>query len=285
MATERSLKSKALQDDAKDFVTLAKTYNPKVHVITPKRKVETCIKGWGIHEKLDGVRARWHKGKLISRTKREFPVPEQVRKTMNLVFGELEPDGELVSNDGDFQKTVSIVKNGHSTEKDWEGITYHIFDVVREGSYTERMGYADLILGRPKFIKLTHPIDYVASEENIAENLDWVLKQGGEGIMIRNHDAPYTTGRTKNLLKVKKFMDIEVTVVGHEDGEGRNEGRLGALLCELDNGNPVRIGTGFTDAVRENPPAIGAKVTCKFFDYTNDGIPRFPVYVVTRDYE
>jgi DNA ligase-1 len=285
MPTERSRKSKALQDDAKEFVTLAKTYNPKVHVITPKRKVETCIKGWGIHEKLDGVRARWHNGYLISRTRRRFPVPDEVLVGLSVTLGFMEVDGELVHKDGDFQKTVSIVKNGHSTLKDWEKIEYHIFDVVSDGDYNTRMDRLSILIGKPKAIKITWPLDYVNKERDITENLDWVLKQGGEGIMIRNHDAPYETGRTKNLLKVKAFKDIEVTVVGHEEGDGRNKGRLGALLCELDNGKPVKIGTGFTDADRENPPAIGARVTCKFFDYTNGGIPRFPVFVTVRDYE
>ena len=96
--------------------------------------------------------------------------------------------------------------------------------------------------------------------------------------MLRHPTTLYRPGRTTDLLKVKRFHDAEATVIGHENGSGRNTGRLGALRCRDANGRIFKIGTGFTDTMRDTPPAIGAVVTYKFQEKTNAGLPRFPVF-------
>jgi DNA ligase-1 len=47
----------------------------------------------------------------------------------------------------------------------------------------------------------------------------------------------------------------------------------------------VDVGTGLTDAERERPPAIGARITIKYQELTPAGVPRFPVFVAVRNYE
>ena len=84
------------------------------------------------------------------------------------------------------------------------------------------------------------------------------------------------------MLKVKSFAINEATVVGHEPGKGRHKGRLGALLVELANGKRFAVGTGFTDAQRSNPPAIGSSITFRYQELTDGGVPRFPTYVGIR---
>lgn len=138
-------------------------------------------------------------------------------------------------------------------------------------------------------------------------------KDGYEGTMVRRPDSMYlfgglspagknkghpsgSIGRSYDLLKAKKFFDIEVTVAGLEAGEAgnRNEHRLGAIVCEFKNSKgeilKCKCGSGFTDEMRDsywkNPSSIiGKKATIKFQEYTKDGIPRFPVFVAIRDYE
>jgi len=82
------------------------------------------------------------------------------------------------------------------------------------------------------------------------------------------------------VLKLKSFDDMEAVVVGHLGGEGKNAGRLGALLVELPkNKTRFKIGTGFSDAERENPPPVGSVITFKYYGLYKSGIPRFPSYM------
>jgi DNA ligase-1 len=81
------------------------------------------------------------------------------------------------------------------------------------------------------------------------------VAQGFEGIMIKNLDAPYECKRNTFWLKWKPVIDVDLTVVGLEEGTGKNVGRLGALVCEgTDNGKhiTVNVGSGFSDDDRDN---------------------------------
>src|SRR5262249_47571122 len=84
------------------------------------------------------------------------------------------------------------------------------------------------------------------------------------------------------LLKVKKFLDTEVTVTSYEAGKGRHKGRVGALWVRLGNGKECKVGTGLKDKDRDNPPAVGSIITGKDQETTQDGLVRFPVYVGPR---
>ena len=73
---------------------------------------------------------------------------------------------------------------------------------------------------------------------------------GYEGIMIKDPDAGYETKRSVAWLKQKPFIEVSLTVVGTEEGTGKNVGRLGALIVEgTDDGKLIRtnVGSGLTD--------------------------------------
>jgi DNA ligase-1 len=106
---------------------------------------------------------------------------------------------------------------------------------------------------------------------------------GGEGVILRKPQSPYTVGRSRDLLKVKTFQDAEAVVIQHQPGTGKHVGRLGALLVELPNGIRFSIGTGFSDPERENPPPIGTTITFQHQGFTKSGIPRFASYLRVRD--
>jgi DNA ligase-1 len=72
-------------------------------------------------------------------------------------------------------------------------------------------------------------------------------------------------------------------VIAHIGGKGRNADRMGALLVELhENGIRFKIGTGFSDTERENPPAIGSQITFKYYGFYESGIPKFPSFLRVR---
>jgi DNA ligase-1 len=72
-------------------------------------------------------------------------------------------------------------------------------------------------------------------------------------------------------------------VIGHVAGKGKYEGMLGALRVETPDGKRFRIGTGFSDAVRANPPAIGTLVTYTYRGFTKSGLPRFASFLRVRE--
>lgn len=79
------------------------------------------------------------------------------------------------------------------------------------------------------------------------------IEAGYEGIMIKVPDAKYECKRSTSWLKVKPFIEVSLTVTAVEEGTGKNEGRLGALICEgEDDGKRilVNVGSGFTDDQR-----------------------------------
>jgi DNA ligase-1 len=93
---------------------------------------------------------------------------------------------------------------------------------------------------------------YVGELEFKQYNKD-AIEAGFEGIMIKSVDAPYECKRSVSWLKMKPFIEVSLEITNVEEGTGKNEGRLGALVCSgNDEGRDVRVnvGSGFSDADR-----------------------------------
>jgi len=106
---------------------------------------------------------------------------------------------------------------------------------------------------------------------------------GGEGLMLNRGSALYRTNRSDDLLKLKPHDDAEAQVLAHLPGQGKHAGRLGALLVQTADGQRLKLGTGFSDAEREHPPAIGSWVTFRYRGLTRQGVPRFASYLRRQD--
>jgi DNA ligase-1 len=126
------------------------------------------------------------------------------------------------------------------------------------------------------------PQQIISTEADLKTELERVEQLGGEGLIVRKPDTVYSKGRSAEILKVKSFHDMEAVVIGHVEGRGRNRGRLGSLLVELPGSIRFKIGTGFTDAQRINPPPIGSVITFKYYGWYASGRPRFPVFLRIR---
>ena len=112
-----------------------------------------------------------------------------------------------------------------------------------------------------------------------------VESEGGEGLMLRRGGSLHATGRSDDLLKVKRYDDAEAVVVAHLAGSGKYEGMLGSVRVRRDDGRQFRIGTGFSDEQRENPPPVGATITYKYYGFTSTGLPRFASFLRVRNDE
>ena len=96
-------------------------------------------------------------------------------------------------------------------------------------------------------------LDVFTDEIDFRDYMKEMVEAGYEGVMIKEVDAPYECKRTTSWLKMKPFIEVSLAVVSVEEGTGRNQGRLGALICEgHDDGKFIRVnvGSGFTDEQR-----------------------------------
>ena len=237
--------------------------------------------GWWISEKLDGVRCYWSGTRFYSRNGNQFLAPafftEKLPKTVSL-------DGELWMGRKMFQKCVGIIKRQDIKKHDmneWAKIVYVIFDAPSiKGNFEKRLHYIHNLAEKIQspYVR-AHEHRKCTGIEDMQEELERVEKLGGEGIMLRQPGSIYEHRRSNTLLKVKTFTDAEATVIGFKNGTGRCYGMMGALLVKGDNGIEFKIGSGFNDQQRMNPPKKGSRVTYKYQELSNSGKPRFPIFL------
>jgi DNA ligase-1 len=237
------------------------------------------LAGWWMSEKLDGVRAYWDGKQFLSRLGNLLHAPDWF--LAGLPDSPL--DGELWTERKKFQRTVSIVRRQDKNEL-WKEVRFVVFDApAAGGGFEERMAFLKdaLARGKPAFAR-EHEHARCTGVAHLREELARIEALGGEGLMLRQPQSRYEAGRSSTLLKVKTFHDAEAVVIGHEPGAGRHKGRLGALSVRLENGTQFAVGTGFSDAERGNPPAVGSIITFRYQELSEAGVPRFPSYVGVR---
>ena len=96
-------------------------------------------------------------------------------------------------------------------------------------------------------------LDSFVDEIEFRDYMKQMVAEGYEGIMIKDPDAKYECKRTTSWLKMKPFIEVSLAVTSVEEGTGRNQGKLGAVVCEgEDDGKRivVNVGSGFTDEQR-----------------------------------
>lgn len=235
--------------------------------------------GWWMSEKLDGVRAYWDGEAFVSRLGNRFFAPDWF--VADLPADTL--DGELWVGRKLFSQTISIVRSG-AGGAEWKRVEYVVFDAPNAaGSFEDRIAHAKRVLGSAR-TPHARCLEHVTCDgvDHLRAELARVEALGGEGLMLRRPGSPYEIGRSTSLLKVKTFHDTEARVIGHAAGGGKHKGKLGALVCELPSGARFNVGTGFSDAERLAPPAVGAVITVRYQELSEDGVPRFPIYVGER---
>ena len=237
--------------------------------------------GYYMSEKLDGMRCIWDGSTLRTRTGNIINAPLMlVAQLPNIAL-----DGELFMGRGKFQELMSITRRHTPNENDWKRVRFMVFDAPHIPTpFQGRLDAAESSLIGCEWA-CVHLQERCKGTEDVMEELERILQKGGEGVMLRNPRAQYKGGRTTDLLKVKKFQDAEAHITGFEPGTGRNEGRMGAIYCTDVDGLTFKIGTGFKDNMRDNPPAIGTLITYKYQEKTRNGKPRFPVFVRVRPSE
>lgn len=243
-------------------------------------KNDVDLTGWWMSEKLDGVRAYWDGKQFVSRQGNVFLAPDWFIEDLP---SDITLDGELWLARKQFQRTVSIVRRQDKNDL-WKEIKYVVFDAPDvEDVFEARISYIQEYLDerQPKYAQ-PHVHVRCRGLDHLRDELARVESLGGEGLMMRKPGSKYERCRSFTLLKVKTFHDAEARVIEHLPGTGKHTGRMGALVVELANGTRFSVGTGFSDAERENPPKPGSIITFSYQELSDRGVPRFPSYVRLR---
>ena len=229
--------------------------------------------GYWVSEKLDGVRALWDGVSLRFRSGRTIAAPAWFIAKLPAT----PLDGELWMGRGTFDTLSGAVRRVQPLDDEWRQIKFMVFELPKaSGTFTQRIWQMQAIVktaGWPQLQAVEQT--QIANHAALQARLKAVIAAGGEGLMLHRASAPVTSGRSDVLLKLKAVQDAEAEVVGHEPGKGKFEGMLGALEVQTASGLRFKLGTGFSDAQRHKPPAIGTTVTYTYRDVTPAGKPRF----------
>jgi DNA ligase-1 len=230
-----------------------------------------------VSEKLDGVRAYWTGERLLFRSGAAIRAPAWF--TERLPRHPL--DGELWLARGRFDAVSGLLRQEQSADDPlWRAVSYQLFELPgASGGYARRVGLLAQVTNDPalRHVQVTEQ-RRLSGPAELQRWLAEVIAAGGEGLMLHEADAPYVTGRSEVLLKLKPQLDAEAVVVAHLPGKGRHAGRLGALQVRNDEGLTFAIGSGLTDDLRDHPPAIGSLVVYRYRGLTPKGVPRFATF-------
>lgn len=236
--------------------------------------------GWLVSEKYDGVRAYWDGRALRFRSGLPITAPDWFTQRLP----PMPLDGELWLERGRFEALSGIVRRSVPDDAAWRSLRYMLFELPGgEGGFAQRATRLQQLArtaGWPQLVAVQQ--SRLPSTQALQQRLDEVLAAGGEGLMLHRADAPYHSGRSPALLKLKPLQDAEGVVIGHVAGRGRHVGRLGALRLRTDQGVDFLLGTGMSDAERATPPALGSQVSFRHRGFTADGVPRFASFLRLR---
>jgi len=281
-------------------------------------------KRFAIQAKLDGFRMtifkRGNTVSVLSRSGKDqtgnFPLIEKEVLALGpgdfVLDGERMPVGFMEMDSKQQYKLVSeSTRKGGSKEvclavydmmslKDWEKRESDIYE-NRYHNYMDNLverkqhpnGLTKIIYGKQKYKYLfALPALYIGDDVSEIEKwLNWAKENDKEGVIVKDMDAMYEWDRTIACAKVKSFFDIDLPIVGFNEGKGRHKGRLGAIEVKY-KGNIVKVGSGFSDVMRDEiwknkNKYMGKTAEIVYFEETSNkagGISlRFPTFKTTKN--
>jgi len=255
-----------------------------------------------IQPKLDGVRCLFTKDGAFSRAGKKFMNLAHIEVKL-IPFFKQQPDvvldGELYNHElkNDFEKIISLVRKQKPTADDRleakQLVQFHMydyFDGVLYDSYKTRMQKlvcSDLYGKEIKYVP-SKLVDTYSYARLLHEEF---LEDGYEGSIVRL-DGLYKHGRSYDLMKFKDFSDAEATITGYEEGKGKRQGTLGKFLMTDDEGIQFGCppGKGYTykdlsKMLLNIHDYIGQRATFTYFQRTQAGSYRHPLFKTLRNYE
>ena len=270
-------------------------------------------KGWYISEKFDGYRACFdpEKKQFFSRQNKQFNAPQWFLDAMPPKM----IDGELWIGRNMFQE-MGVVRKKVPLDEDWLNVTFQVYDMPEEeGTFKERIKVLKKIVSIMKFKwdkkkssfeypfnNLECPVVFasqvkVKSLDHLDKIYKEIIKEGGEGIMLKDPLSPYEGKRSNHLLKYKPNFDAEAIIIDYKPGQNKYSGMLGGFICRPlinhdtymsidDDDDHIFSISGMDDEVRssykETHP-IGTIISYEHSGKTDKGKPRFGRYTRLRN--
>lgn len=264
---------------------------------------------FSLSQKMNGNRASFYQGKLISRQGKEFTGMQHIISDLEQLGVGWFYDGELIRKnidnlpDGENFRIGTGIINSDAVAK--EEIKFVIFDYFPEDEVLAGQSSATYKIRRNMLNELRDMIKeknlqnieivtmvYEGSDKSeIMRWLDHAVNVGWEGLML-NKDAVYKCKRTTDLIKIKRFYSMDLPIVEVLEGDGRLKDTLGALVVQYKD-NTVNVGSGFDDETRakfwkDRENLIGRIVEVKYKEISKDkktGLEslQFPIYIGLRE--
>ena len=247
--------------------------------------------------KLDGIRMVVNTRGLYSRSNKPIVAVPHIAEALAEFIKDhptVTLDGELYNHElkDNFQKITSLVRKTVNLGADElaeskELVQYHIYDMFDSANpdmtFMQRYNWIQknvhLVNKKAVGIHLV-PVAICETSEEIDVMYGEYTQAGYEGQMIRQ-DAVYENKRSKGLLKRKEFITEEYQVVEVHEGQGNWAGYAKRLTLKMADGTTFSSGIRGSQAklkeLLENPNIDWA--TCRYFELSNDGVPRFPVTI------
>lgn len=264
---------------------LAKSYKDEAKKI----EWDNCF----IQPKLDGMRCLAHitvdgNVTLVSRDGRVIENMNHIIKELSNIKEDIILDGELYAHGLSFQENMKLIKKYREGET--EAIKYHVYDMVSDNSFYTRVNiaYTLLVQLKPKYIETVHTS--ILLEKDLSTSHMANLQAGYEGSIIRwGNDGYKVNGRSSNLLKYKDFQDIDAVIIDIIPAEQRPEWGVPVLKYsnkKLSGINEFTFKAGLKysyddrkEFLLNKDKYIGKTANIRFFEFTDDGLPRFPIMV------
>jgi ATP-dependent DNA ligase len=245
----------------------------------------------------------------MSATRKDVPVDDEWRQIKYAIYSS-PPMGCLFAS-GEIKNANMQVKIDEVSILNWllkhkDRVPDMQFSATKSCSFAEELAFLNAAIESENDHVFLHrqirlSDNEVEARELLEQCLAGILDQGGEGVMIRDPSACWMPKRHNGILKHKPFCDDEATVIGFVAGEvgktGNLLGHIGALIVEW-NGVEFRLGTGMTfeerrlfdvahkwaaahpgEVCRDQTSGnhrfyLGSKVTFKYRELTDDGVPK-----------
>lgn len=238
--------------------------------------------------KLDGVRmlAMWSDGKVVLQSRRgDFYKVEHISKELETRLPKgLILDGELYIHGTSLQTITSLVRRPQLESR---ALQYWVYDtVVEDTPWVKRMDILRSFFYDSESV-IFHMNRLCKSEEEVIQAQIDFVEMGYEGAIVRNHKGLYREGyRSPDLLKVKSFLDGEYKIIGFKVGKGKFE-NVPVFRCVTEEGkefdcSPKGTAEDRAQMLKEAPNLTGQFLKVRYFNFTDSGVPHFPVGLAIR---
>lgn len=242
-------------------------------------------------QKLDGVRCQILL--LLNRAKRSIRAWAYTRngnriRSIDHIVNEMESlfdyesainsvfykDYDCLSLDGELQmhtpnapfRVVNGLVNRSATDDETRQLHFHIYnmyylhrslrpmcqvDKLRQESLLRTLGYKN-----PCHFGTISESHYVLNVQGLRKLISDFKSKGYEGMIVKTKDETTSNTRTTEWQKIKFKRRGTFRLVDIIDGDGKCFGTTGAIVVADSHGTRSRVGTGFTDAERDELYAL-----------------------------